>query len=241
MQLGKMTLELQQELRPVIGEILEDFGQDFVISRSGFSPVTSRGLVYQLEDRATVSSQVDDAHVKVNAWQGIFSYDAPLIHPYYITDAEGQIYIPDSITNDPGRQDVARFAHLAALVDRTRVDTLIFQTGGLVQDPKTKNWKPGSGTPITIDVRLVSSSDPVIRETVGADVSQVALVGRWGSLLEPKSRPSKLVWGESSPLIISGQPGTIVLKQSYPDEDLFTEQQYGERFLAVWRSDARTG
>lgn len=235
--LGKMTKELQSELRPIIDEILTDFGHDYTIIRPGNIQTTVRGLVYQLEDRSTISKIVEELDVKVNSYQGIFKYDAVLDIPYWIMDESGEVFVPDGITEDPGGQDVARFCHLASVVDRTRVETLIFPTGKLVRDPRTDNWIPGSQTSLTVEARLHPTMNPEIRETVGADALTLVLVGRWGSVLNPQTQPKDIVWGETCPLNINGQKGTLKILQTYPDQDLFVEKQFGERFIASWSTD----
>lgn len=107
---------------------------------------------------------------------------------------------------------------------------------GTIEDPDTGNQVAAPGEDLAVSARLSASADPRVRDMVGADTAEVVLLGRWGTLDDPRARPAGVRWGSSSPLMLDGQPGTLTVKLAYPDSDLAQEQQFGARFVAVWRT-----
>lgn len=233
--IGAGTAELQ-EFASEIAEAIDDYGQLVTIRRPGRPDAQAVAVLYQLDDKET-QGKVGEAAFKVLAWMGIFKPDAPVRERgFTVIDRQGRVFTPDGETQNAVEQDVVLFVHLLPLADRTRVSDLTFQVpGSLIRDARG-NRVPGPGQPLPVSARLTATTDPRVRETVGADKAEIVLVGRWGTLEHPQGRPAGVNWGAQSPLELDGQPGTLTLKLAWPDEDLATEQQFGARFLAVWRT-----
>lgn len=232
---GSITAEILAA-GPDIAFVIEEAGQDVQVIRPGESPVPVRALLMQQDVKAR--DRVSDVQYRVSAWQGIFKPDAPVREPgFLVLDDQGRTFWPDAPTQDPGEQGVALIAPMLQLPERIRIDTLTFVTpGDLERDSRTGNMVPGASVSVTASARLTPASDPKVRDMVGADVAEVALIGRWGTLLDPKQRPPGVAWGSTSPLILDGQPGTLTIKLAYPDPDVLQERVLGQRFIASWRS-----
>lgn len=234
---GPGTLEFRDDMGPMVLEMLTDFGQQVTILRPGAAPLFVRAFLYQQDDRPAAQRNIE-ADFKVRAWQGLFLPDAPIRERgFVVQDAQGRLFWPDGDVQDAGEQGVALIASLLPLPERTRTEFLTFQVEGqLTEDPVTGNWEPGPGQPLHVPVRLSATVDPKVREMVGADVAEVAFVGRWGDLLTPLSKPPGVFWGSASPLTVDGQPGQLTLKLAYPDPDSAQELVLGSRFIALWKA-----
>ena len=234
---GSITREIQAAMPDILWAI-QEVGQDVTIRRPGHADVVTRAVLYQLDDQDKIA-QVDNPTFKVIAWQGIFKPDVPILElPFMVIDRNGQAFVPDGPVQNPVAQDVVLFAHLLPLVERTRTELLVFTApgNGYTTDLRTGNPVPAQGTPLEVPVRLVATSDPRVREMVGADNASVVLIGRWGSLEVPSTRPKGVAWGSSSPLTLDGQRGTLTVSLAYPDPDMHQEVQFGQRFIATWRA-----
>lgn len=233
--IGAITEELRAAL-PEIISVIDEAGQNVTVARPGQPDVVVRAVVYQMDDNSR-AGDLADPEVKVIPWQGIFKPDAPLRElPFTVITASGLVLTPDGPAQDPADQGVALIAHLLPLEARTRVESLTFTIPGvgLVKNPVNGNDMPAPGTLLTLPARLTATADPRIRDTVGADSAEVVLIGRWGSLSAPRTRPLGVKWGSKTPLTLDGQPGTLTIKLAYPDADLATEEVYGARFLCTW-------
>ncbi|WP_295818013.1 hypothetical protein [uncultured Deinococcus sp.] len=235
-----VALSQLQRARPYIENALDSgFAQTVEVRRFGAPSVSVRALLGQEEDNTTDAPMPGDPGISSRTVQALLQPSAPVATPgYTVTTTSGQVLVPVAVAQDPGQQGFAWVVRLAAIVDRTRVQSLTFPVPGvgLILQPGTNNRMPAPGTSLTVAARLAATTDPRVRDSVGADTADVVLVGRWGSLLDPGARPSGVRWGSRSPLSINGQPGTLTITLAYPDSDLATEQQFGERFLAVWRA-----
>lgn len=235
---GRITAEIRAAGSDIVW-VIQEAGQDVTIRRPGRPDAVARAVLFQLDDQDRTAKVADPAF-KVMAWQGIFGPDAPVRSlPFTVIDAQGQHFVPVSPVQDPGEQGVALIAHLLPLHGRTRTELLrfILPGSGMVEDPRTGNQIPGPGSTLDVPVRLVASVDPQVRDMVGADAAEVALVGRWGTLDAPQQKPQGVRWGSTSPLVLDGQNGTLTIKLAYPDPDLAQEQQFGGRFVAAWRAN----
>ncbi|GAA3995242.1 hypothetical protein GCM10022631_01760 [Deinococcus rubellus] len=92
------------------------------------------------------------------------------------------------------------------------------------------------GDPQIIPARLEASTDPSVRESVGAAAATVVLFGRWGTAGNPLPNPPGIGWGSSSVLEMQGQVGSLVVKLAWPDADPIQSQIFGEPFIATWRA-----
>lgn len=233
---GEITALIQESAGEIAWAIREA-GQDVTILRPGAAPAPVRAFLYQQDDRSTGQRDIE-ARFKVRAWQGIFLPDAPVRERgFVVQDAKGRLFWPDGDVQDAGEQGVALLASLLPLPERTRTEFLTFQVEGqLIEDPVTGNWEPSPGQPLHVPVRLNPTADPKIREMVGADVAEVAFVGRWGDLLTPLDKPVGVFWGSTSLLTVDGQPGVLTIKLAYPDADTAQELVLGGRFVALWKA-----
>ncbi len=120
---------------------------------------------------------------------------------------------------------------------RSRTSVLVFpgRGGALVPDGRG-NLRPGPSVPITALARLEAPSDPQVRDAVGADAATTVLMGRWGAAGEPRAQPGGVSWGSQSPLVLSGQPGTLTVQLAWPDADPIQTAIHGEPFVALWRT-----
>lgn len=234
---GALTLELQALARPEVQDILDSLGQDVTIRRPGQLDGSARAFLYQLEEKTPRGVSVQQPEFRVTAWQGIFNHDAPILTPgYTVMDASNRVFLPEGDAEDPGDQGVALIVRLNPLVERTRLQPLTFTLPGpLIRDPKTGNMVSGPGQPLSVVARLTHSNDPHVVQLVGADSASTAIIGRWGTLEHPTLTPSGLSYGSQCPLTVDGQPGTLTIMLAWPDEDLKTEQQFGARWVGIWR------
>ena len=108
--------------------------------------------------------------------------------------------------------------------------------GPLVKDPVSKNMVASPGWPLGLSARLEATTDPQVRDAVGADTATVVLFGRWGVAGHPRDWPVGLHWGSSSPLELQGQPGVLTLKLAWPDADPVKPFIHGAPFVATWRA-----
>lgn len=229
-----------EQVGPIVQSVLaSNFAQS--VNVHTFSDQTDhmvQALIGQEEDRSTDGPKVDDPGITSRTFTGLFPFDAPVGKVgFLVTDATGRALIPVAPPLNPFDLNFCWVVRLAPLVDRTRTELLTFViSSGLVRQPGTGNQIPAPGQPLQVPVRLVASDDPRIRDMVGADTAEVALIGRWGTLEAPQTRPAGVHWGSSTPLVLDGQKGTLTIKLAYPDPDLWQEQQFGQRFVATWRA-----
>jgi len=108
--------------------------------------------------------------------------------------------------------------------------------GPLVKDPVSKNMVASPGEPLRASARLEATTDPQVRDAVGADTATVVLFGRWGTAGHPSAWPVGLHWGSSSSLELQGQPGVLTIKLAWPDADPIQTQIFGAPFIAIWRA-----
>lgn len=232
---GSITAEIQAA-GPEISEIIDQAGQDVIIRCPGQPDTFARAVLYQEDNKG--EGKVSNPEFKVLGWQGVFKPDAPLRHgPFTVIDQQGRQFVPDGPAQDPAEQGVALIVHLLPLAERTRLEHLTFTVAGAgtVRDGRG-NLVPAPGTPLAVSARLSATTDPRIRDMVGADAATVVLVGRWGTLDKPLLKPAGVAWGSKAPLVLDGQAGTLTVKLAYPDPDLAQEQQFGSRFVAVWQA-----
>ncbi|BDP44851.1 hypothetical protein DAETH_48200 (plasmid) [Deinococcus aetherius] len=226
--------------RPGVQAVLaSDHAQDVLIRRPGVADVPARALLLPWSDEGRGGADAKAPEVRSVAWFGLLLHGAPVSSlGFSLVTLGGQVFTPDSPPENAGGADVAWLLRLTPLHGRTRVSTLTFTLSGpgLVTDPETGNKRPASGAAVEVPVRLTATTDPRIRETVGADQAELVLVGRWGSVEHPQARPANVGWGSSSPLELDGQRGRLTLALAWPDEDLAQERQFGTRFLATWRT-----
>lgn len=233
---------------PQIHAAIRESGDDYQILRFDEMPYTAenqpaavRALVYQpISNPRTVSPGMPE--FGVSGWQGIFLPDAPVRQRGFLVQAaDGRLWWPRTDVADAGNQGVALFADLLLLPQRERTEMLTFMTEArdaqgnvLMGEDRYGNPVPAASVPMSVAVRLEASADPQIRNMVGADVAQVAFVGRWGTLADPQGKPQGVQWGNSARLVIDNQPGTLTVKLAYPDSDTANEQVLGARFVALW-------
>ncbi|UWX64193.1 hypothetical protein [Deinococcus rubellus] len=167
----------------------------------------------------------------------MFQRDAPIQEAgYTVIDAQGRTFTPDGDPEDPGGQGVALVVRLNPAAERTRLQSLTFTLpGALVRQPGTGNMVSSSAGSLTVTARLTHSNDPHVVQLVGADSASTAIIGRWGTLEHPTLTPPGLNDGSQCPLDVDGQPGTLTIMLAWPDEDLKTEQQFGARWVGIWR------
>ncbi|UQN10371.1 hypothetical protein [Deinococcus sp. QL22] len=224
--------------RPYVDEALSSpFAQTVTVTRFTGQSVQVRALIGQEEDGTTVAPDPDEPGFTSRSTTLVLAHTPLAQTPgFTVAAAGGRVFVPVAEPLNPGGLDWVTVVRGAPLIERTRVDQLSFQTAGPLVADARGNQRPGPGVPINVAVRLTATTDPRIRETVGADAAEVALIGRWGSLTAPTARPPGVVWGSSSPLTLDGQPGTLTVQLAFPDADLWREAQFGGRFLSLWRT-----
>lgn len=226
--------------RPQLQEALDRQGVDVLIRRPGQQDVPTRALLVPVTANAREGAKVDAPVVGTLPWKAFFRHDEVAVQTpgFSLVVLPGRrVLTPTTPAVDLADQGVALMVLATPLADRTRVSALTFLLPGegLVKDGRG-NPVPAPGQPLDVPARLTATTDPRIRETVGADQAEIVLIGRWGTLEHPQGRPAGVGWGSRSPLELDGQPGTLTLKLAWPDEDLATETQFGSRFLAIWRT-----
>lgn len=225
---------------PIIADVLaSDLAQPVTFQRFGQPPGFLRALIAQEEDRSTDAPKVDEPGISSRSFTALLPYHEPALTPGWIlTDATGRVHVPVAPVLNPAGRNLFLVARVAPLVERTRVHELVFQVPGVgtVEDRATGNRRSAPPTPLPVTVRLATTTDPRLTDLAGADSADLTLIGRWGPLTAPTTRPDALRWGMKAPLTLDGQPGTLTLKLAYPDEDLHREAQFGGRFLATWRT-----
>lgn len=228
------------EVAPIIADVLaSNLAQPVTFERFGQPPGLLRALIAQEEDRSTDAPNIDEPGISTRSFTALLPYHEPALTPGWIlTDATGRVHVPVAPILNPAGRNLFLVARVAPLVERTRVHDLVFQVPGqgVTRPYGALNPIPAPATPLPVQARLAATTDPKIRDSVGADAAEVVLVGRWGPLTAPTGTPDGLRWGLSAPLTLGGQPGTLTLKLAWPDEDLHREAQFGARFLAVWRT-----
>ena len=232
------TSQIQALSRPQLDKALAAFGQPVTVKRPGQLDVQVRAFLYQLEEKSPQGLRIQAPEFRSVAWQGIFSHDAPIREPgYSVVDAASRVFVPEADAEDPGGQGVALIVRLSPAAERTRLTTLVFapSTQALVRDPETGDMRPGPGEPLSVTARLIHTNDPHVVQLVGADSASTAIIGRWGSLTDPTGTPAGVRYGSQCPLSVDGQPGTLTVMLAWPDEDLTTEQQFGARWVGLWR------
>ncbi|MBZ9753002.1 hypothetical protein K7W42_19370 [Deinococcus sp. HMF7604] len=226
------------QVGPIIADVLaSDLAWPFTLIRFGQPGVPVRALLGEEEDRSSVGPEIDAPEVASRTFTALLPpLEAARTLGWMLTDAAGRVFVPVAAPLDPGRRGFCLVARVAPLPERTRVHDLVFQvpSAGTVIQPGTGNQVPAPSTPFPIQARLSATTDPRIRDSVGADAADLVLIGRWGSLTAPAAHPPSLRWGLKAPLTLQGQAGTLTLKLAYPDEDLATEAQFGGRFVASW-------
>lgn len=237
--LNAASAQLDQ-VGPIIADVLaSDLAQPVTFQRFGQPSEQLRSVIGQEEDRSTDAPDVHEPGISSRSFTALLPYhEAALTPGWTLTDATGRIHVPVAPVLKPAGRNLFLVARVAPLVERTRVHDLAFEVPGqgLVRERGTGNRKPAPPAPLPVQARLTGSTDPRLRETVGADNADMVLIGRWGSLTAPTAQPDGIRWGTSSPLTLNGQPGTLTVQLAYPDEDLATEAQFGQRFLATWRT-----
>lgn len=228
------------EVAPIIADVLaSNLAQPVTFERFGQPPGPLRALIAQEEDRSTDAPNIDEPGISNRSFTALLPYHEPALTPGWIlTDATGRVHVPVAPVLNPAGRNLFLVARVAPLVERTRADELVFQVPGqgMVRPPGALNPVPSPTTPLPVTVRLATTTDPRLTDLAGADRADLTLIGRWGPLTAPTTRPPSLRWGMQAPLALDGQPGTLTLKLAYPDEDLHREAQFGARFVAVWRA-----
>ena len=236
--LNAASAQLDQ-VGPIIADVLaSDLAQPVTFQRFGQPPEQLRSVIGQEEDRSTDAPEVHEPGISSRSFTALLPYHAAALTPgWTLTDASGRIHVPVAPILNPAGRNLFLVARVAPLVERTRVHDLVFGVPGqgMVRDSRG-NLVPAPGGTLAVQARLSATTDPKLRDTVGADNADLVLIGRWGSLTAPTSRPDGVRWGSQSPLVIDGQPGTLTVQLAYPDEDTATEAQFGQRFLALWRT-----
>ncbi|MCD0165254.1 hypothetical protein [Deinococcus sp. 12RED42] len=236
--LNAASAQLDQ-VGPIIADVLaSDLAQPVTFQRFGQPSEQLRSVIGQEEDRSTDAPDVHEPGISSRSFTALLPYhEAALTPGWTLTDATGRIHVPVAPVLNPAGRNLFLVARVAPLVERTRVHDLAFGVPGqgMVQD-SLGNRKPAPGGTLAVQARLSAATDPKLRDTVGADNADLVLIGRWGSLTAPTSRPDGVRWGSQSPLVIDGQAGTLTVQLAYPDEDTATEAQFGQRFLALWRT-----
>ncbi|OOV11847.1 hypothetical protein BXU09_19775 [Deinococcus sp. LM3] len=236
--LNAASAQLDQ-VGPIIADVLaSDLAQPVTFQRFGQPPEPLRALIGQEEDRSTDAPEVHEPGISSRSFTALLPYhEAALTPGWTLTDAGGRIHVPVAPVLNPAGRNLFLVARVAPLVERTRVHDLAFGVPrqGMVRD-SLGNLVPAPGATLAMQARLSATTDPKLRDTVGADNADLVLIGRWGSLTAPTSRPDGVRWGSRSPLVIDGQAGTLTVQLAYPDEDTATEAQFGQRFLALWRT-----
>lgn len=226
--------------RPLIQDMLASaFAQDVTVRRFTGEVVQARAIIGQQEDRSTDAPEMHEPGISSRSSTVLLQPHAPVREVgFTVTTATGQVLVPVAIPQNPQDLNLFWVVRMAALAERTRVEPLTFHVPGqgTVVDPATGNHLPAPGIPFPVQARLHATADPRVRDMAGADSADVVLVGRWGTLDAPQARPAGVRWGSRSPLTLDGQPGTLTVKLAYPDSDLAQEQQFGARFVAVWRT-----
>ena len=236
--LNAASAQLDQ-VGPIIADVLaSDLAQPVTFQRFGQPPEQLRSVIGQEEDRSTDAPEVHEPGISSRSFTALLSYHAAALTPgWTLTDASGRIHVPVAPILNPAGRNLFLVARVAPLVERTRMHDLVFGVPGqgMVRDSRG-NLVPAPGGTLAVQARLSATTDPKLRDTVGADNADLVLIGRWGSLTAPASRPDGVRWGSRSPLVIDGQSGTLTVQLAYPDEDTATEAQFGQRFLALWRT-----
>ena len=236
--LNAASAQLDQ-VGPIIADVLaSDLAQPVTFQRFGQPPEQLRSVIGQEEDRSTDAPEVHEPGISSRSFTALLSYHAAALTPgWTLTDASGRIHVPVAPILNPAGRNLFLVARVAPLVERTRMHDLVFGVPGqgMVRDSRG-NLVPAPGGTLAVQARLSATTDPKLRDTVGADNADLVLIGRWGSLTAPAGRPDGVRWGSQSPLVIDGQPGTLTVQLAYPDEDTATETQFGQRFLALWRT-----
>ncbi len=226
--------------------MLAQQGRPVIIRRTGQADVQGQAILIPVSSQSRQGGRVDQPGLELLPWKVFFSHEVQGVRePGFVLHAPpthgqpGIVLVPTAPTVDLADQGVALMVLCSPLVDRTRVEQLVFTLPGTgtVRD-KNGNPAPAPGPKLPVPARLVASQDPRIRDMVGADTADVVLVGRWGTLEKPLLKPDGLKWGMTSPLVLDGQNGTLTLKIAYPDPDLAQEMQFGARFLAIWRANS---
>lgn len=236
--LNAASAQLDQ-VGPIIADVLaSDLAQPVTFQRFGQLPEQLRSVIGQEEDRSADAPEVHEPGISSRSFTALLPYhEAALTPGWTLTDASGRIHVPVAPVLNPAGRNLFLVARVAPLVERTRVHDLAFGVPGqgMVRDSRG-NLVPAPGGTLAVQARLSATTDPKLRDTVGADNADLVLIGRWGSLTEPTGRPDGVRWGSQSPLVIDGQAGTLTVQLAYPDEDTATEAQFGQRFLALWRT-----
>lgn len=235
---------VQALARPQFAQMLQRQGRPVIITRPGQPDVTSAALLLPTTSQSRQGTRVTDPSVVTLPWKVFFRHDEDSVRDAGFTltfpPAQGQPGItltPGTPTVDVADQGVALMSLCTPLTERTRVHDLVFGVPGtgMVRD-SLGNLVPAPGGTLAVQARLSATTDPKLRDTVGADNADLVLIGRWGSLTAPSGRPDGVRWGSQSPLVIDGQAGALTVQLAYPDEDTATEAQFGQRFLALWRT-----
>lgn len=234
--LGGKTTSLRAKAdkirRAVIG-----YGKTFRVRRAGQPDAEVIGFMWQA--KPTGKTDAADPAFTLLGSEAVFLPEAPVLERgFLLIDPEDQrVYTPDNDVQDVGSQHVLLWGRFTPYLDHTRTDSLLFTvaTGQVAEDPKTGNPMPVT-VQKTVTVRLSATQDPKIIELAGADPASVVFQGRWGSLLEPQTRPSFVDWGDTATLYVDGQHGKLTVKLAYQDAELATEQMFGGRFIATWQA-----
>lgn len=230
---------IQRKGRPAVqAALVSDQAQDVLIRRPGQPDVPQRALLLPWSDEGKGGASIPAPEVRAVAWFALLAHTAPVATlGFSVVMPDGRVFTPDSPPENAGGVDIAWLLRLTPLAERTRVSTLTFTLPGQgwAKDAHG-NDIPARGQSQQVSARLTATTDPRIRDSVGADSADLVLIGRWGTLEHPQGRPNGVHWGSTSPLELDGQPGTLTLKLAWPDSDLAAEQQFGSRFLAVWRT-----
>ncbi|WP_189065347.1 hypothetical protein [Deinococcus seoulensis] len=236
--LNAASAQLDQ-VGPIVQDVLaSNLARPATLTRFGAAPQEVRALIAEEEDRSTAAPDVHEPGVSSRTHTALLPFlDAARTVGWTLTDDRGRVFVPVALPLNPGGRDFCLVARVAPLVERTRVHDLAFSVPGtgMTRD-SLGNPRPAPGGALAVQARLNATTDPKLRDTVGADNADLVLIGRWGSLTAPTSRPDGVRWGSQSPLVIDGQTGTLTVQLAYPDEDTATEAQFGQRFLALWRT-----
>jgi hypothetical protein len=118
-------------------------------------------------------------------------------------------------------------------------DFLTFKTPGVItQDPISLNQYLAPGTDFTVPVRVRATEDQGIRDYLGADQTDLAIVGFWGEYNAPLRMPANVTYRTPTELSISGQMGSLEIMKGLPLELQHKNlaRVFGQGFTGIWKA-----
>jgi hypothetical protein len=172
--------------------------------------------------------------------------DAILYMPYNVAALESGViwkindvlYYPIVDTID--QANVKEMVEVAVSKPRkVASDLLTFKTPGVMtQDPVSLNQYLAPGVDFTVSVRIRATEDQGIRDYLGADQTDLAVVGFWGAYNQPSRMPANVTYRTPTELSISGQVGSLEIMKGLPLElqhkNLATV--FGQGFTGIWKA-----